>query len=336
MKFIDEAYIIIQAGKGGHGCLSFRREKFVPLGGPNGGDGGDGGNVYLRATTDLNTLVEFRFNRLFKAKNGQPGMGANRTGKSGEDLFIPVPVGTIVHNKETSELIADLNRDQQECLVAKGGYHGLGNARFKSSVNRAPRKTTVGTPGEKREVQLELKLLADVGLLGLPNAGKSTLVRSVSAAKPRVADYPFTTLNPSLGVVRISSDQSFVIADIPGLISGAAEGAGLGIQFLKHLSRTGILLHIVDIAPLDGSDPVENIHVINQELVKYSDALSEKEQWLVINKMDLRPPEEADAEVKRIVSAIKWPGPVYAISAMNQQGTDKLVYDLMNGLRQTA
>ena len=333
MKFVDEATITVEAGKGGNGCVSFRREKYIPKGGPDGGDGGDGGCIYFIADNDLNTLADFRFKRSYKAENGQPGMGKNCTGKSGEDLYIKVPIGTLVHDVETQELIGDITTNNQVLKVAQGGFHGLGNTRFKSSVNQAPRQSTSGTDGEKRALALELQVLADVGLLGMPNAGKSTFIRSVSAAKPKVADYPFTTLYPNLGVVRLEENKSFVVADIPGLIEGAAEGAGLGIQFLKHLSRTGLLLHIVDIAPIDPSiDTVEEIEKIALELSKFSEKLAAQPRWLVLNKTDLLSEEDTDQIVKKIVNALGWTAPVFAISAVSGKGTNKLCLAIMNYL----
>ena len=333
MKFIDEATIKVVAGKGGNGCLSFRREKYIPRGGPDGGDGGDGGSVYLRATTRVNTLIDFRYRRLFSAGNGQPGMGKNRRGKSAEDLYIDVPLGTICYDADTNELIGDLVKDEQVLCVAKGGFHGLGNARFKSSVNRAPRETTNGSMGDTRNLKLELKLLADVGMLGFPNAGKSTFIRAVSNATPKVADYPFTTLYPSLGVVRVEDYQSFVISDIPGLIEGAHEGIGLGVRFLKHLSRTRYLLHLVDI----NQEPevlVDSINAILNELKSFSEALYAKERWLVFNKVDLLPPEEVEARVAAVCQALNWQGPVYQISALSQLGTKQVCYDLMHKIQQ--
>lgn len=329
MKFVDEADIRVEAGKGGNGCVSFRREKYIPFGGPDGGDGGDGGSVFVVADESLNTLVDLRYQRDFRAENGQPGMGRNMTGKGGSDLEIALPVGTIVYDKDTSEVLADLTEIGQRVKIAQGGFHGLGNTRFKSSTNRAPRQSTNGTPGEVRQLHLELKVLADVGLLGLPNAGKSTLIRSVSSAKPKVADYPFTTLYPNLGVVSIESHRSFVIADIPGLIEGAAEGAGLGIQFLKHVSRTLLLLHLVDVAPYDGSDPVESVRTIERELGKFSEELLGRERWLVLNKVDLLPEEEREAVCNDIIERLGWEGPVYRIAALAKQGTDRLVQDIM-------
>ena len=330
MKFVDEATIRVEAGKGGDGCVSFRREKYIPFGGPNGGDGGDGGSVYLVTDTGLNTLADFRYQRHYRAKRGQNGMGRECTGKSAEDLYIRVPVGTVVYDADTREQIGDLVDVDQQLLVAKGGKHGLGNVHFKSSTNRAPRQSTPGTPGEIRNLLLELNVLADVGLLGLPNAGKSTLIRSVSAAKPKVADYPFTTLYPNLGVVRLGVDQSFVIADIPGVIEGAAEGAGLGIQFLKHLSRTRLLLHLLDVKPFEGvGDPVENYRAIENELKKFSDTLYAKDRWLVLNKVDLLPEQERDKVCSEIVNAINWQGPVYYISGLSGIGTEQLMKDIM-------
>ncbi len=334
MKFVDEVTIQTKAGDGGSGCLSFRREKYIAFGGPDGGDGGDGGDVYLCADQGLNTLVDFRHNRSFRAENGQPGKGENRTGKSGDDLVVRVPLGTIVRDSDTEEVIGEVLEHEQQLLVAKGGFHGLGNTRYKSSVNRAPRQTSKGTLGELRNLHLELKLLADVGLLGLPNAGKSTLIRSVSAARPKVADYPFTTLYPNLGVVRVDAERSFVIADVPGLIEGAADGAGLGIQFLKHLSRTRLLLHLVDILPPDQSDPVDNVLRIEQELVKFSAELANRERWLVLNKTDLMPADEVKAFCDELVSRLPWQGPVFHVSAANADGMQGLVYQIMDFLEQ--
>jgi len=332
MKFVDEVVITVEAGNGGNGCLSFRREKFIPEGGPDGGDGGDGGSVYLEADSHINTLIDFRYQRSYKAENGERGQGAHCTGKSAPDLIIKVPVGTIVRDADIDEFMGDLSNEGQRLLVAKGGFHGLGNARFKSSVNRAPRQTTPGSEGEQRGLHLELKLLADVGLLGLPNAGKSTFIRAVSAARPKVADYPFTTLYPNLGVVRTGMDQSFVIADIPGLIEGAAEGAGLGIRFLKHLMRTKILLHIVDIQPLDASDPVEAVESLAAELAKYSPELAERPRWLVLNKLDQLFEEEAEELCAAIIKRLNWQGPVFKISALQKTGTQALCYALMDVL----
>ena len=327
MKFIDEATIEVHAGDGGNGCVSFRREKYIPFGGPDGGDGGDGGSVYLEAESAMNTLVDFRHNRKFTAERGQNGMGNNRTGKSGADLIVKVPVGTLVHEEDTGELIGDLVRHGERLLVARGGFHGLGNTRFKSSTNRAPRQSKPGTPGEVRQLRLELKLLADVGLLGMPNAGKSTLIRAVSSARPKVADYPFTTLYPNLGVVRVGELRSFVMADVPGLIEGAAQGAGLGIQFLKHLSRTRLLLHLVDIGPM--ADPAADIAVIMKELEQFSPELAARERWLVLNKVDLIAPDERESCCRAIIDVLDWQGPVYEISGLRKDGTDTLVRDVM-------
>ena len=324
MKFVDEATIKVVAGNGGNGCLSFRREKFIPKGGPDGGDGGDGGSVFLQAKLELNTLIDFRYTRLFKAENGQAGAGSNCTGKKGEDLIIPVPLGTIVSLSETGELIGDLNKPDQKLLIAKGGFHGLGNTRFKSSKNRTPRQTTPGKEGESREIKLELSLLADVGLLGLPNAGKSTLVNKVSAAKPKIADYPFTTMIPSLGVVNIGNDRSFVIADIPGVIKGAAEGAGLGIRFLKHLTRTKLVLHIVDVSPMDKTPPKEAFREIELELEKFSPTLARQSRWLILNKADLFDVNEHKKLLKNFVKDVGWIGPSFLISAVTGQGVDLL------------
>ena len=332
MKFVDEAVIQVYAGKGGNGALSFRREKYVPRGGPDGGDGGDGGSVWLEADESLNTMIDYRYTRQFRAEPGSGGQSANCTGKSGEDLILPVPVGTTVIDEDTQEVVGDLTKVGQRLLVAKGGHHGLGNTRFKSSTNRAPRQTTPGSDGEARQLRLELKVLADVGLLGLPNAGKSTLIRSVSAAKPKVADYPFTTLVPNLGVVSVSKHRSFVIADIPGLIEGAAEGAGLGIRFLKHLTRTRLLLHLVDVAPIDGTDPVESAKAIIRELERFSPTLSERPRWLVLNKTDLLPLDEVDALCDDIVNRLEWKGPVFRVSALAADGTEALCQQIMNDI----
>ncbi|MFC4527640.1 GTPase ObgE [Dyella halodurans] len=321
MKFVDEAIIKVQAGDGGNGCISFRREKFIPFGGPDGGDGGSGGSVWLVADEGLNTLIDFRHQRVFKAERGQNGMGSQMYGKGGEDTYIRVPVGTVITNVDTDETIGDLTQHGQRLLVAQGGKGGLGNIHFKSSVNRAPRKATPGTPGDVRELKMELKLLADVGLLGFPNAGKSTFIRAVSAATPRVADYPFTTLHPNLGVVSLGTDQSFVIADIPGLIEGAADGAGLGIQFLRHVSRTRLLLHVVDIAPLDESDPVDQVHAIEQELIKFDPELFERPRWLVLNKADVLPEDERQAVAEDIVQRLGWTQPWFLVSAIARENT---------------
>lgn len=336
MKFVDEATIIVEAGKGGHGCLSFRREKYVPKGGPDGGDGGDGGSVYLEADSSLNTLIDYRYQRKHKARNGEPGAGRNCTGTKGEDLVLPVPVGTTVVDMDTHEVLGDLTREGQRLKVAQGGFHGLGNTRFKSSVNRAPRQTTNGSEGEARNLRLELKVLADVGLLGLPNAGKSTFIRSVSAAKPKVANYPFTTLVPNLGVVSVQAHQSFVIADIPGLIEGAAEGAGLGVRFLKHLVRTRLLLHLVDVAPYDGSSPAESVKTIAHELEKFSETLAERPRWLVLNKVDMVAEDEREAHCQAIVDELGWDGPVFWISALTGEGTKPLVQAVMRWIEEQA
>jgi GTPase len=334
MKFIDETEIYVEAGKGGDGIASFRRELAVPFGGPNGGDGGNGGSVYLVGNANLNTLADFRFTRKFKAENGQTGMGSDCTGRGGEDLFLQVPLGTSVYDIDTEELIADITTHEQQLLVAKGGFHGLGNTRFKSSTNRAPRQFTLGKPGEARKLRLELKVLADVGLLGLPNAGKSTLIRAISHAKPKVADYPFTTLYPNLGVVRIDTNRSFVVADIPGIIEGAAEGAGLGLQFLRHVARTRLLLHLVDMAPLDDSDPVEAVYIIENELVKYSEVLAGYDRWLVLTKLDLIPEEERETRCADVIKRLRWTGPVYQIAAIKKEGTEQLCFDIMNFVEQ--
>jgi GTP-binding protein len=333
MKFVDEAHIRVEAGNGGNGIVSFRREKFIPFGGPDGGDGGDGGSVFLIADAGLNTLVDLRFAPVFRAKHGGNGGGSNCTGAAGEDLFVRVPVGTEVYDEETDEKLGDLVRDRQTVLVARGGFHGLGNTRFKSSTNRAPRQCKPGMPGERRGLRLELKVLADVGLLGLPNAGKSTFIQAVSAARPKIADYPFTTLHPHLGVVSIGMDRSFVVADIPGLIEGAAEGAGLGIQFLKHLSRTRLLLHIVDIAPAEG-DPIESARAIVGELEKFSPELAQRERWLVLNKTDLLPEDELDSWCAHIVHELGWTGPVFRISAALHENTWPLAQAIMRRLEE--
>ena len=332
MQFVDEATIEVHAGKGGDGCLSFRREKYVEFGGPDGGDGGAGGSVYFQADSNLNTLVDYRYERIFKARNGEPGKGRQMTGKSADDVTLLVPVGTTVIDVDTDEVLADLTDPQKPVMIASAGRGGLGNIHFKSSTTQAPRKTTKGKPGASRRLRLELKLLADVGLLGMPNAGKSTLIRSISAAKPKVADYPFTTLVPNLGVVKADRHRSFVVADIPGLIEGAAEGAGLGIRFLKHLARTRLLLHVVDIAPMDGGDPADHIDAIADELDQFSPALAEQERWLVFNKIDLLADDEAQAKIDAIVEELGWQGPVYGISAAAGVGCEELVYALMNAI----
>jgi len=332
MRFVDEVTIKTIAGDGGNGVVHFRREKYIPRGGPDGGDGGDGGSVYLVGDNNLNTLADFRHVRTYTAEAGKKGQGRQMTGKSGADLEVHVPVGTLIYDDETRELIGDITEAQQKILVAQGGFHGLGNTRFKSSTNRAPRKCTPGSPGERRELRLELKVLADVGLLGMPNAGKSTFIRAVSSARPKVANYPFTTLYPNLGVVRVDETRSFVVADIPGLIEGASTGTGLGIQFLKHLSRTRLLLHILDIAPFDDSNPVDDAKKILAELQKYSDELASKERWLVLNKADLLSEDELLKRRKEITDALDWKGPVYTISALGKTGTQQVVYDIMNYL----
>ena len=337
MKFVDEADIWVEAGRGGNGCVSFRREKYVPRGGPDGGDGGHGGSVQLVAREGLSTLVDFRVRRRFRAKIGLRGAGKERTGASGEDLLVEVPKGTIVGDLDTDEIRGDLTEDGETLLVARGGRGGLGNTRFKSSVNRAPRQSTQGEPGESRHLHLELKLLADVGLLGLPNAGKSTLISAISAARPKVADYPFTTLHPNLGVVSVDLDRSFVMADIPGLIEGAAEGAGLGIQFLKHLQRTRLLLHLVEVsANPDGGAPVDDVRSLETELGRYSAELAEQPRWLVLNKLDLCPADVWEQRLQALLSGLDWSGPAYAISAATGQGTDALKRDVMSYLEAAA
>lgn len=333
MKFIDEAKIEVLAGKGGDGSASFRREKYIPKGGPDGGDGGRGGSVIAVADRNINTLVEFRFKRIFKAQKGENGRGAQCYGKGGEDLIVRVPVGTLFTDINTGEVVADLTEDSQTVCLAKGGKGGLGNQHFKSSTNRAPRQHTLGEPGEEFELALELKVLADVGLLGMPNAGKSTFIRAVSAARPKVADYPFTTLEPNLGVVRVDSERSFVIADIPGLIEGAAEGAGLGHQFLRHLQRTRVLLHLVDISPRwEDGDPVHEARAIVEELRKYDQALFDKPRWLVLNKIDMVDEAERQSVVAQFVKDYDWQGPVFAISALNGLGCSELTYAIMDYL----
>jgi GTP-binding protein len=333
MKFVDEAKLKVQAGNGGRGCVSFRREKFVPFGGPDGGDGGLGGSVYLKAAEGMNTLADFRISRTYRGQNGEGGSGNDCTGHGGDDIYVPVPVGTVVSDLDTGEQLGDLTAADQSLLVARGGKGGWGNTRFKSSTNRTPRKAGLGLPGEKRELGLELKLIADVGLLGLPNAGKSTLIRAVSAARPKVADYPFTTLHPNLGVVAVGPGRSFVMADIPGLIEGAAEGAGLGIRFLKHLQRTRVLLHLIDIAPPDPStDPVKDARTIVAELKKFAADLGNKERWLIINKIDLLEGAEAARRAKEIVRRLRWKGPVFLVSGVTGAGTDALKQAVMRYL----
>lgn len=328
MKFVDEAKVRVEAGKGGNGIVSFRREKYVEFGGPDGGDGGDGGSVYLEASENLNTLSDFRITKVYRAEHGQPGMSRQKTGRGGEDCIIPVPVGTMVYDYDTNELIGDLTYHEQRLLVAQGGFHGLGNLRYKSSTNRAPRQQTNGSPGEERYLRLELKLLADVGLVGLPNAGKSTLLSVVSAARPKIADYPFTTLYPQVGVVSAGPLRSFTLVDLPGLIKGAAEGAGLGIRFLKHTQRTRLLWHVVDVAPVDESDVIAGIRQIERELEDFSESLAGRERWLVLNKLDA-----ADAaQVEELITNLDWKGRIYRISAQARTGLDTLLQDAMNWL----
>ncbi len=336
MKFVDEASIKVFAGKGGNGAMSFRREKYVARGGPDGGDGGDGGSVIMEADESLNTMVDYRFVRSYRADNGETGRGRNCTGRSGEDLILKVPVGTTVLDEDSQEILGDLSAPGQRLKVAQGGFHGLGNTRFKSSTNRAPRQTTPGSEGEQRSLKLELKVLADVGLLGLPNAGKSTLIRAVSAAKPKVADYPFTTLVPNLGVVKVDGHRSFVIADIPGLIEGASEGAGLGIRFLKHLTRNRILLHIVDMAPFDGVEPVDAALSIQRELERFSPALAARPRWLVLNKIDLIDAALLAERREALLAGLDWQGPVYEIAAISSEGTERLCQDMMVLLEEQA
>ncbi len=337
MKFVDEATIRVQAGHGGHGTLSFRREKFIERGGPDGGDGGHGGSVFLVADASINTLVDFRVARRHRAACGRAGAGRNKTGRSGEDLEVQVPCGTVIHDIDTGEMIGDLTDAGERLKVVEGGRGGLGNTRFKSSTNRAPRKITQGTPGEARHLSLELRLLADVGLVGLPNAGKSTLIRAMSAARPKVADYPFTTVHPNLGVVSVGPLQSFVMADVPGLIEGAAEGAGLGLQFLTHLQRTRLLLHLVDIAPLDeDASPAADFRAIQGELAKFSEDLATKPRWLVINKVDLMTGEQLTVAKERLLGELDWDGPVYEVSAVTGNGTEALGQAVMQFLEQLA
>ncbi len=333
MKFIDESRIVVHAGKGGDGAVSFRREKFVPRGGPDGGDGGRGGSIYAVADGNINTLVDYRFARIHRARDGERGHGSQKNGRGAEDIVLRMPVGTVITDADTSEVVADLAAHGERALIARGGKGGLGNVNFKSSTNRAPRKATPGQPGQSRVLKLELKVLADVGLLGLPNAGKSTLIRAVSAARPKVADYPFTTLQPHLGVVRVGIDRSFVIADVPGLIEGAAEGAGLGHQFLRHLARTCLLLHVIDIAPLDPSaDPARDARAIAAELEKYDPALYRKPRWLVINKIDMLPEEERQAAAAALVKKLRWRGEAFAVSALSGEGCQELTLAVMKFL----
>ncbi|MDG2270943.1 MAG: GTPase ObgE [Halioglobus sp.] len=334
MKFVDEASINVYAGKGGNGCLSFRREKYIERGGPDGGDGGDGGSVVIEADEALNTMVDFRFQRHYRAQTGEGGRGRNCTGKSGEDMVLRVPLGTTVIDEDLGEVLGDLSQPGQQLVVAQGGFHGLGNARYKSSTNRAPRQTSPGSDGEIRSLKLELKVLADVGLLGLPNAGKSTLIRSVSAAKPKVADYPFTTLVPNLGVVSVEAHRSFVMADIPGLIEGASDGAGLGIRFLKHLTRNRILLHLVDMAPYDGVEPADAALAIVRELERFSPTLAQRESWLVLTKSDLLDADTFAQRRSAVLAALDWQGSVYSIAAIRAEGTAAMCGDLMRHLEE--
>jgi GTPase len=331
MKFVDEAIIFVHAGRGGDGCLSFRREKYIPRGGPDGGDGGDGGSLYLRASDGLNTLVDFRHHRRHKAESGQQGSGKNCTGKAGEDLTVDVPIGTAIYDADTHECLGDVKENGARLLVAQGGFHGLGNTRYKSSTNRAPRQISKGSLGESRTLKLELRVLADVGLLGMPNAGKSTLLKAVSSAKPKIADYPFTTLHPSLGVVRVANHQSFVMADIPGLIEGASTGAGLGHQFLKHLARTSVLLHLIDIVPREDYCPVQAAKTILAELENYDSSLLEKPRWLVLNKVDCFPDDKSrDEAIQNLLDGLQWTGPYFALSALTRDGTQPLCQALMH------
>ena len=332
MKFVDEAVIEVHAGKGGNGCVSFRREKYIPLGGHDGGDGGDGGSVVLEGSASLNTMVDYRFTRKFRAQNGESGRGRNCTGKAGDDIVLPVPLGTTIIDEETDEILGDIQAAGDRLVVAQGGFHGIGNTRYKSSINRAPRQFSEGTVGESRNLKLELKVLADVGLLGLPNAGKSTLIRAVSAAKPKVADYPFTTLVPNLGVVKVDAHRSFVVADIPGLIEGASDGAGLGIRFLKHLTRNRVLLHLVDVAPFDESDPAQQALSIVRELERFSPTLAARPRWLVLNKIDLIDEETLKQRRQAIVEALDWEGPVYEVAAISGRETVRLSGDLMTAI----
>ena len=332
MKMVDAGVIEDNSGKGGNGCVSFRREKYIPLGGPDGGDGGDGGSVVLEGSASLNTMVDYRFTRKFRAQNGESGRGRNCTGKAGDDIVLPVPLGTTIIDEETDEILGDIQAAGDRLVVAQGGFHGIGNTRYKSSINRAPRQFSEGTVGESRNLKLELKVLADVGLLGLPNAGKSTLIRAVSAAKPKVADYPFTTLVPNLGVVKVDAHRSFVVADIPGLIEGASDGAGLGIRFLKHLTRNRVLLHLVDVAPFDESDPAQQALSIVRELERFSPTLAARPRWLVLNKIDLIDEETLKQRRQAIVEALDWEGPVYEVAAISGRETVRLSGDLMTAI----
>jgi GTPase len=330
MRFVDEAEIRVEAGNGGNGCVGFRREKYIPFGGPDGGDGGDGGSVYLVATDNLNTLADFRYHSVHRAEHGHKGGGGNCTGKAGADCIVPVPTGTLVADAETGEQIGDLTKAGDRLLVAKGGFHGMGNTRFKSSTNRAPRQSTPGKPGEHRLLHLELNLIADVGLLGMPNAGKSSLVRTVSSARPKVADYPFTTLHPNLGVVRVDPMRSFVLADVPGIIEGASSGAGLGVQFLKHLTRTRLLLHLVDVEPYENlEEPVVAAKKVIEELKQWNRGLADKPRWLVLNKIDRLAPESVEERCRTIVTELQWNGPVFRISAIKGDGVKKLMGAVM-------
>jgi GTP-binding protein len=333
MKFVDEAFIDIAAGDGGNGCASFRHEKYKEFGGPDGGDGGRGGHVYALTDPNLNTLVDYRYSRRHEAKRGQHGMGSDMFGAAGDDIVLKMPVGTLITDAETGELLYELLTPGEKVLIAKGGDGGYGNLRFKSAINRAPRQKTPGWPGERKNLKLELKVLADVGLLGIPNAGKSTLIAAISNARPKIADYPFTTLHPNLGVVRVGPEQSFVVADVPGLIEGAAEGAGLGHQFLRHLQRTRLLLHLVDLAPFDDSDPVAQAKAIVQELKKYDAELYAKPRWLVLNKLDMVPEGEREARVKDFVKRFKHKGPVFEISALTREGCDTLIKTIYQHVR---
>lgn len=331
MKFVDEATIDIAAGDGGAGCVSFRREKFIPFGGPNGGDGGRGGSVWAVADRNINTLIDYRYARRHEAKNGEPGRGSDQFGAAGDDVVLRFPVGTIVSDAETGEVIVELLEHDKKVLLAKGGDGGFGNLHYKTSTNRAPRQKTPGWPGEKKKLKLELRVLADVGLLGMPNAGKSTLIAAISNARPKIADYPFTTLHPNLGVVRVGPERSFVVADVPGLIEGASEGAGLGHQFLRHLQRTRLLLHVVDMAPFDDNvDPVKQARAIVAELKKYDPELHAKPRWLVLNKLDMVPEAERDARVKDFVRRYRWKGPVFAISALAREGLQPMIEKIHN------
>ena len=335
MKFVDEVQVRVEAGDGGNGAVGFRREKYIPMGGPDGGDGGDGGSVYVIGVENINTLVDFRYHTVHRAERGQKGGNRQCTGKKGDDCFVSVPLGTKVFEADTGELIGELTKTGETLLVAQGGFHGLGNTRFKSSINRAPQHGSKGSPGEHRFLNLELTLIADVGLLGMPNAGKSSLIRAVSSATPKVADYPFTTLYPNLGVVRIDDMRSFVIADIPGVIEGAAEGAGLGLQFLKHLARTGLLLHVLDIEPYESSEsPVQAAQKITREIEKWSDELANKPRWLVLNKIDRVLDEELEAHCQAIIDELNWTAPVFKISAINGAGTRELTFAIMEFLEE--